>query len=90
MDSRKQQDTRSYRRTEMQRDMILQKLKAKGCRITKQRLLILDIILEQECSCCKEIFYKASKKDEHIGACYCVSFGEHVGGNRCNQPEKYV
>ena len=68
MDIRKQQDTRSYELTEMQRDRILQKLKERGCRITKQRLLIQDIILGQECSCCKEIYYKASRKDGHIGA----------------------
>ena len=64
----RQQDTRSYQPTKMQKDMILEKLKDKGCRITKQRLLILDIILEQECSCCKEIYYKASRRDERIGA----------------------
>lgn len=51
----------------MQKDMIIQKLKENGCRITKQRKLILDIILEQECSCCKEIYYRASEKDKRIG-----------------------
>ncbi len=54
-------------KTQMQKDMILEKLKENGCRITKQRCLILDIILEEECTCCKEIFYKASRKDEGIG-----------------------
>ena len=52
----------------MHKDMILEKLKENGCRITKQRRLILDVILEEDCACCKEIFYKASKKDEGIGA----------------------
>lgn len=51
----------------MQKDMIIQKLKEKGCRITKQRRIILDIILEQECSCCKEIYYRASLRDKKIG-----------------------
>ena len=37
----------------MQREMIIQKLKESGCRITKQRLMLLDIILEEDCSCCK-------------------------------------
>lgn len=27
----------------------------------------LDIILEEECSCCKEIYYKALQKDSKIG-----------------------
>lgn len=53
--------------TQMQKEIILQKLKERGCRITKQRLMLLDIILEEESSCCKEIYYKASKKDKKIG-----------------------
>ena len=58
---------RSYQRTQMQRELIIQKLREQGCRITKQRLMLLDIILEEDCSCCKEIFYKASKQDKQIG-----------------------
>lgn len=57
-----------YQRTQMQKEIILQKLKDQGCRITKQRLMLLDIILEEECSCCKEIYYKASARDEKIGS----------------------
>lgn len=53
---------------EIQKEIIIQKLKERGCRITKQRLMLLDIILEEESSCCKEIYYKASKKDKKIGA----------------------
>lgn len=53
--------------TQMQKEIILQKLKERGCRITKQRLMLLDIILEEESSCCKEIYYKASKKNKKIG-----------------------
>ena len=56
-----------YHRTKMQKDIILQKLKEQGCRITRQRKMLLDIILEDECSCCKEIYYKALKKDDKIG-----------------------
>jgi len=61
-------DQRSYHRTQMQKEMIIQKLKEQGCRITKQRLMLLDIILQEDCSCCKEIYYKASKLDSGIGA----------------------
>ena len=50
------------------RDIIIQKLKDQGCRITKQRLMLLDIILSEDCSCCKEIYYKASKEDKSIGS----------------------
>lgn len=51
----------------MQKDVIIDKLRENGCRITKQRLLLIDIILEDNCSSCKEIYYKASKKDSSIG-----------------------
>ena len=42
----------------MQREEILERLREQGCRITKQRQLLLDIILQEEYSCCKEIYYK--------------------------------
>ncbi len=51
----------------MERDVIINKLRENGCRITKQRLILIDIILEDNCSSCKEIYYKASKKDSSIG-----------------------
>lgn len=51
-----------------QKQIIIERLKEDGCRITKQRLMLLDIILEDECSSCKEIYYRASKKDPSIGA----------------------
>ena len=50
-----------------EKERIIAKLKANGCRITKQRIELLDIILEEECSCCKEIYYKAAKRDKNIG-----------------------
>lgn len=57
----------SYEKTLMQREIILEKLKDKGCRITKQRLHLIDIILENEISSCKEIFYKAVELDDKVG-----------------------
>lgn len=51
----------------LQKDMIVTRLKERGCRITKQRLHLIDIILENECSSCKEIFYKAAKEDSKLG-----------------------
>ena len=50
-----------------QKEYIIRKLKERGCRITRQRLIILDIILQEDCSCCKEIYYKALQKDSSIG-----------------------
>lgn len=64
---RKMQESQNYQRTKMQKDIVIQRLKDDGCRITKQRLMLLDIILEEECSCCKEIYYKAVKQDAKIG-----------------------
>lgn len=49
------------------REYILQSLKQHGCRITSQRQLLIDIILQDECTCCKEIYYKAAKRDPSIG-----------------------
>ena len=57
----------SYQTTKMQREIILTKLKEKGCRITKQRLRLIDIILQNECSSCKEIFYRALEEDDKLG-----------------------
>ena len=56
-----------YKSTKMQKNMILDKLREKGCRITRQRLKLIDIILENECSSCKEIFYKAQEQDNKLG-----------------------
>ena len=50
-----------------QKDEIIERLKEKGCRITKQRKILIDIILENDCASCKEIFYKASQEDARIG-----------------------
>ena len=51
----------------MQRSAIMNRLRQAGCRITKQRKIILDIILQEECTCCKEIYFLASKRDPNIG-----------------------
>ena len=49
------------------KELIIEKLKENGCRITKQRLVLIDIILEDECQSCKEIYYKAAQIDHKIG-----------------------
>lgn len=58
----------NYQRTRMQKDVVIQELKKRGCRITKQRRMLLEVILEKECSCCKEIYYNASRLDPGIGS----------------------
>ena len=59
--------TANYHRTKMQKESVLQLLREKGCRITKQRKILLDIILQEECASCKEIYYKAASVDSSIG-----------------------
>ena len=56
------------RNPDKDKDIIISRLKQQGCRITKQRLMLLDVILEEDCSSCKEIYYKASKIDPSIGS----------------------
>jgi len=46
---------------------ILQELKKRGCRITNQRKILIEILVRDECSCCKEIYYQAVKEDPAIG-----------------------
>lgn len=46
---------------------LLKKMKDRGMRITEQRSLLLDILLEDNCTSCKEIYYKALKKNPEIG-----------------------
>ena len=54
--------------TVSRKDEIIERLKENGCRITRQRKILIDIILENDCASCKEIFYKASQEDRKIGA----------------------
>ena len=61
-------ESANYHRTRMQREIVLQKLKERGCRITKQRQMLLDVILQEECASCKEIYYKAIVLDAGIGS----------------------
>ena len=65
--NKKAEEYDKYIQTQMRKDIILQKLRDKGYRITKQRQILIDIILDNDCSSCKEIFYKAVKLDSNIG-----------------------
>ncbi len=62
-----QTDKISLIRTIDQKDIILEELRKQGCRITKQRKMIVDAILRYECSCCKEIYAEIVKEDPTIG-----------------------
>ena len=45
-----------------QREQIISELKRRGKRMTDQRKIMLDVILEGRWSSCKEIYYEASKR----------------------------
>ena len=82
------------RNPDKDKDIIISRLKQQGCRITKQRLMLLDVILEEDCSSCKEIYYKAVKKDPKIGAATVyrmVNTLEEIGAiNRKNNNGGYT
>lgn len=42
-------------------------LKEKGLRMTEPRRLIINIVANEEFSCCKEVYFLAHKKDPNIG-----------------------
>ncbi len=46
---------------------VITQLKENGHRITAQRKLLLEIILENEYSSCKEIYFAAKERDQKMG-----------------------
>ena len=54
-------------RTTSEKDRVLEMFRQKGMRVTKQRILLLDIIFEKEYTSCKEVYYQARKRDKSIG-----------------------
>ena len=52
----------------MSNEYVISILKDKGFRITKQRKLIIDIILNSDGASCKEIYHKVVAKDDTVGS----------------------
>lgn len=50
-----------------QKERVIQELRSQGKRMTKQRMILLDVILSGNWNCCKEIYYEAAKRDAAIG-----------------------
>lgn len=46
---------------------IIKKLQSKGYRVTKQRRILLDVIMNNEIASCKEIYYLVNKVDSSMG-----------------------
>lgn len=66
--NKRNKDTVNFHRTEMQRELVMQKLREQGYRITEQRKMLLDVILQEECASCKEIYYRVASRNLEIGA----------------------
>ena len=47
--------------------LIIKRLRSEGCRVTRQREQILDVILDEECATIKEIYNKSRKLDASVG-----------------------
>ncbi len=52
---------------EKKKEAILDILRERGCRITRQRQTILSVVLEGSCSSIKEIYYQSIAKNPQIG-----------------------
>lgn len=48
-------------------EAVIRQLKEKGYRITVQRKMLLQIILSNEYSSCKEIYFAAKSRDSKVG-----------------------
>ncbi len=51
----------------LSKEDIFAKIKENGLRLTEPRKLIIDIIVNEEYSCCKEVYFLAHKRDSSIG-----------------------
>ena len=50
-----------------QKAQVIDEFQRRGMRITEQRKMLLDVILEGNWTNCKEIFYEARKRDPKLG-----------------------
>ena len=57
----------AYEKGRMDQDRIIHALRRKGYRITKQRMALLNVILNSECTTCKEIYFQVFKTMPHMG-----------------------
>lgn len=78
-----------YTNTKKQKELIIEELRNSGCRVTRQRMILLDIILNSECVSCKDIHCQALHKDRTIGIATVyrmINKLEEIGAiNRTNQ-----
>ncbi len=61
------EENREISQTALSEEEIMLRLKEKGLRMTEPRKLILNIVANEEFSCCKEVYVLAHKKNPNIG-----------------------
>ena len=73
----------------MDKNIVIELLRKEGFRITRQRKILIDIILNEDCTCCKEIYYLASKQERGIGVATIyrtISALEKIGALKRKNP----
>ena len=55
-----------------QKKDIVNEFQRLGKRITKQRMVILDVILEQNWTDCKEVYYEADRKSTRLNSSHIL------------------
>lgn len=55
---------------------VIRQLKDNGYRITAQRRMLLEIILENQYSSCKEIYFAAKERDRKVGMATVYRMGQ--------------
>ena len=51
----------------MKNEQVIERLRNDGFRITKQRKLIIDVIMNNNFNSCKDIYYQVAEKDKTVG-----------------------
>ncbi len=51
----------------MKSSEVIERLRKNGCRVTRQRRLIVDIILKNDYTSCKDLYYQVASEDDSIG-----------------------
>ena len=64
-----------------QKKDIVNEFQRLGKRITKQRMVILDVTLEQNWTDCKEVYYEAVQRDSTVGLFHSLPHDPHAGGD---------
>lgn len=50
-----------------QKNEVIRELQRQGKRITEQRKMIIEVILEGRWTNCKEVYFEASRRDKTVG-----------------------